>query len=90
MSTLRSSALTASPILAAGLVNRLQVAIAPILLGGGMRPWDGLRGIESGDEVTTEAAESGTVHITFTRAVNEAPGPSPRRSDGDTLASKRG
>ena len=50
-----------------------------------MRLWDGLRGLESDYVVTTEAAESGTVHITFTRTVIEAPGTSPWRPEGDTL-----
>ncbi|TQK69814.1 dihydrofolate reductase family protein [Nocardioides sp. SLBN-35] len=53
--------------LAAGLVDRLHVAIAPILLGRGIRLWDDLRGLEDGYDVVTETAESGTVHLTFRR-----------------------
>lgn len=53
--------------LAAGLVDRLHVAIAPILLGRGIRLWDDLRGLEDGYAVTAETAESGTVHLTFER-----------------------
>jgi len=53
--------------LAAGLVDRLHVAIAPILLGRGIRLWDDLRGLEAGYDVTVEAAESGTTHLTFRR-----------------------
>jgi dihydrofolate reductase len=53
--------------LAAGLVDQLHVAIVPILLGDGIRLWDDLRGLEAGYEVTTEAAESGVVHVTFRR-----------------------
>ncbi len=53
--------------LKAGLVDRLHVAIAPILLGRGARLWDDLRGLESGYTVTAEAAESGTTHLTFQR-----------------------
>lgn len=53
--------------LQAGLVDRLHVAIAPILLGRGIRLWDGLRGLESGYDVTAETAESGTIHLTFRR-----------------------
>jgi dihydrofolate reductase len=53
--------------LKAGLVDRLHVAIAPILLGQGIRLWDGLRGLESGYAVKAETAQSGTVHLTFQR-----------------------
>jgi dihydrofolate reductase len=53
--------------LAAGLVDRLHVAIAPILLGRGIRLWDDLRGLEAGYEVTSETAPSQTTHITFHR-----------------------
>ncbi len=53
--------------LAAGLVDQLHVAIAPILLGRGIRLWDDLRGLESGYDVTAETAESGTIHLTFRR-----------------------
>ena len=57
----------ARDFLAAGLVDQLHVAIAPILLGSGIRLWDDLRGLEAGYEVTSETAESGTVHLTFRR-----------------------
>jgi dihydrofolate reductase len=53
--------------LKAGLVDRLHVAIAPILLGRGIRLWDGLRGLDSEYDVTAETAESGTIHLTFRR-----------------------
>lgn len=53
--------------LKAGLVDRLHVAIAPILLGRGARLWDDLRGLESGYTVTAETAESETIHLTFQR-----------------------
>lgn len=53
--------------LRAGLVDRLHVAIVPILLGRGIRLWDDLRGLESGCTVTSETAESGVIHVTFTR-----------------------
>jgi dihydrofolate reductase len=59
---------TASAFLRAGLVDRLHVAIAPILLGGGIRLWDDLRGLDLTHAVTTEVAESGTIHVTFARA----------------------
>ena len=53
--------------LKAGLVDQLHVAIAPILLGRGIRLWDDLRGLESGYRVTAEPAESGTAHLTLRR-----------------------
>jgi dihydrofolate reductase len=53
--------------LRAGLVDRLHVAITPILLGRGIRLWDDLRGLENGYTVKTETAESGIVHLTFQR-----------------------
>jgi dihydrofolate reductase len=54
--------------LAAGLVDRLHVAVVPIVLGQGARLWDGLRGIQDGYDVTSEVAESGVTHLTFQRS----------------------
>lgn len=53
--------------LKAGLVDQLHVGITPILLGRGIQLWDDLRGFENGYTVTSETAESGTIHITFRR-----------------------
>ncbi|MBY5783799.1 deaminase [Rhizobium leguminosarum] len=53
--------------LKAGLVDRLHVAITPILLGRGIRLWDDLRGLEAGYTVKAETAASGTIHLTFQR-----------------------
>jgi dihydrofolate reductase len=58
---------TVRAFLKAGLVDQLHVAIAPILLGRGINLWSDLRGFEDGCQVKTETAESGTVHVTFTR-----------------------
>ena len=58
---------TARAFLRAGLVDQLHVGIAPILLGGGTRLWDDLRGLDLTHTVTSEVAESGTIHVTFTR-----------------------
>ena len=58
---------TARAFLGAGLVDDLHVAIAPILLGRGTRLWDDLRGLDATRKVTTEVAESGTIHVTFAR-----------------------
>ncbi|MBY5347410.1 dihydrofolate reductase family protein [Rhizobium leguminosarum] len=53
--------------LKAGLVDRLHVAITPILLGHGIRLWDDLRGLEAGCKVKAETSPSGTIHLTFQR-----------------------
>lgn len=58
---------TVRQYLSAGLVDRLHVGIAPILLGRGENLWTDLRGFERGYEVATEVAESGTIHVTFSR-----------------------
>lgn len=58
---------TARAFLRAGLVDDLHVQIAPIVLGRGTRFWDDLRGLELTYAVRTEVAESGSIHVTFTR-----------------------
>ncbi|HOZ59957.1 MAG TPA: dihydrofolate reductase family protein, partial [Nakamurella multipartita] len=57
----------ARAFLRAGLVDDLHVSIAPILLGRGIRLWDDLRGLDLTHAVKSEVAESGTIHVTFTR-----------------------
>jgi dihydrofolate reductase len=58
---------TARKFLLAGLVDQLHVAVVPTLLGRGSRLWDDLRGLERTHQVSAEVAESGTIHVTFTR-----------------------
>lgn len=53
--------------LAAGLVDHLHVVVSPILLGRGVRLWDGLEGLEDSYEVSSETTPSGVTHLTFTR-----------------------
>jgi dihydrofolate reductase len=60
VSTVRSA-------LAAGLVDRLHVAVRPVILGSGTRLWDDLRHLHADYTVTSEVAESGVVHVTFAR-----------------------
>jgi len=60
-------ATVARDFLRAGLVDRLHIAITPILLGRGIRLWDDLRGLEAGYTVKAETAPSGTIHLTFHR-----------------------
>ena len=52
---------------AAGLIDELHVVIVPILLGRGVRLWDGLEGLERGYEIEMTPSPSGVSHVTFTR-----------------------
>jgi dihydrofolate reductase len=58
---------TARHFLRAGLVDELHLMMAPVVLGRGTRLWDDLPRLDLTHKVTTEVAESGTIHITFTR-----------------------
>lgn len=57
----------ARDFLRAGLVDRVHVGIAPIILGQGVRLWDDLHALERDYTVTSEVAESGVIHVTFAR-----------------------
>jgi dihydrofolate reductase len=53
--------------LAAGLVDHMHIVVVPILLGRGVRLWDGLEGIEKDYAVEATASPSGVTHVTFSR-----------------------
>jgi dihydrofolate reductase len=53
--------------LAAGLVDTCHVVQVPIMLGRGVRLWDGLEGIEERYAVEAVSSPSGVTHLTFTR-----------------------
>ena len=53
--------------IAAGLVDHLHVVQVPILLGRGVRLWDGLEGLEQQYDVEAVSTPSGVTHLTFTR-----------------------
>jgi dihydrofolate reductase len=54
---------------AAGLVDHMHVVVVPILLGRGVRLWDGLERVEADYDIESTSAPSGVTHVTFTRAV---------------------
>jgi dihydrofolate reductase len=54
--------------LAARLVDHMHVVLVSILLGRGVRLWDGLEGLEKDYQVETTSSPSGVTHVTFTRA----------------------
>jgi dihydrofolate reductase len=53
--------------LAAGLVDHLHVVQVPIVLGRGVRLWDGLEALEQQYDVEAVSSPSGVTHLTFTR-----------------------
>jgi dihydrofolate reductase len=53
--------------LAAGLVDHMHVAVVPILLGRGVRLWDGQEGLEEDYDIEATSSPSGVTHMTFTR-----------------------
>lgn len=53
--------------LAAGLVDHLHVVQVPIVLGRGVRLWDGLEALEEDYDVEAVPAPSGVTHVLFTR-----------------------
>jgi dihydrofolate reductase len=58
---------TVREFLAAGLVDQLHVAVVPLLLGRGVRLWDGLEGLEASYAVEAATSSSGVTHISFSR-----------------------
>ena len=53
--------------LEADLVDLLHIVVVPIVLGRGVRLWDGLEHLEDRFDVETTASPSGVVHHVFTR-----------------------
>jgi dihydrofolate reductase len=53
--------------LAADLIDVLHLVQVPILLGRGVRLWDGLEGIEERYDIEAVSSPSGVTHLTFTR-----------------------
>jgi len=58
---------TVRQFLAADLVDHLHLIVAPIVLGRGLRLWDGLEGLEQRFAVEAVSSPSGVTHLTFTR-----------------------
>ena len=58
---------TIREFLAAGLVDHMHVVVVPILLGRGVRVWDGLEGLEQDYQIEATSSPSGVTHETFAR-----------------------
>lgn len=57
--------------LAADLIDHLHVAVVPILLGRGVRLWEGLEEMEKRFTVESTTTPSGITHVTFTRPADQ-------------------
>jgi dihydrofolate reductase len=57
---------TVREFLAADLIDHLHVVVAPIVIGRGVRLWDGLAGVQERFDVQTVSTPSGVAHLTFT------------------------
>jgi dihydrofolate reductase len=53
--------------LAARLIDHMHIAVVPILLGRGVRLWEGVEGLEQDYQIETTSSPSGVTHVTFTR-----------------------
>jgi len=54
----------------AGVVDHMHIVVAPIVLGRGVRLWDGLEGLEQHYRIESISPPSGVTHMIFSRAVN--------------------
>ena len=63
-------ATTIREFLAAGLIDHMEVVVVPILLGRGVRLWDGLEGLEKDFNIEAVSSPSGVTHLSFARAAS--------------------
>ncbi|ADD45085.1 dihydrofolate reductase family protein [Stackebrandtia nassauensis] len=52
---------------AAGLVDHMHLVQVPIVLGRGVRVWDGLEALEDSFDIEATSTPSGVTHLTFTK-----------------------
>src|SRR6478609_6953618 len=52
---------------AAGLVDHLHLVVVPIVLGRGVRLWDGLEALEDTFDIESVSSPSGVTHLTLTK-----------------------
>lgn len=62
---------TVRDFLAADLIDVLHLVQVPLVLGRGVRLWDGLEGIETRYAIEAVSSPSGVTHLTFTRKARE-------------------
>ena len=64
---------TIREFVSAGLVDHMHITVVPILLGRGVRLWDGLEGIDKDYSIEVVSSPSGVTHVTFTRVGTGTP-----------------
>jgi dihydrofolate reductase len=52
---------------AAGLIDHAHIVVVPIMLGRGVRLWDGLEDLEKDYKIEAISSPSGVTHVTFSR-----------------------
>jgi len=58
---------TLRDFIAADLVDHMHLAVVPIVLGRGVRLWDGLEALEERYDIESVSTPIGVTHLTFTR-----------------------
>jgi dihydrofolate reductase len=58
---------TVREFLAAGLIDHMHIVVTPILLGRGVRLWDGFEDLHDDFTIESVASPSGVTHLLFTR-----------------------
>jgi hypothetical protein len=58
----------------ARLVDHMHLVQVPIVLGRGVRLWDGLEGLEDAYDVEAVSSPTGVTHLTFRRKVQATGG----------------
>lgn len=58
---------TVREFLTADLIDHLHIVVVPILLGRGVRLWDGQEGLEERFDIESVSSPSGVTHLTFSR-----------------------
>ncbi len=59
---------TIREFLAERLVDQMHIVAVPIVLGRGVRVWDGLESLEKDYSIEVTSSPSGVTHVMFTRA----------------------
>jgi dihydrofolate reductase len=68
---------TIRSFLDAGLIDHLHLVVVPIVLGRGVRIWDGQEGLERDFEIEAVSTPSGVTHLMCTRRSRGAGSPTP-------------